>query len=62
MIDFDDEYATCHHTFVTLCLYPEGPDPAAITERLGIEPTSWQRKGELDHRTDGPRRIATIDG
>jgi hypothetical protein len=59
---YDDAYATCARTYATLCIYPGDVDPAAITERLGVEPTTWQRRGEVARRTDGPPRAATIDG
>jgi Domain of unknown function (DUF4279) len=43
----DDEYPTCAKTYATLRIYPGDIDPSAITERLGIEPSSWQRRGEI---------------
>jgi hypothetical protein len=42
----EDEYPTCAQTFVTLRIYPERLDPTEVTARLGIEPSSWQRRGE----------------
>jgi hypothetical protein len=40
------DYPTCERTFATLCIYPESLDPAEVTNRLRIEPTEWQRRGE----------------
>ena len=42
---YDDDYGTCARTYATLLIYPVRTDPATITERLGITPSSWQRKG-----------------
>jgi hypothetical protein len=42
-----DEYPTCARTFVTLRIYPESLDPDEVTARLGIQPTSWQRRGQV---------------
>ena len=48
MVEYDDEYATCARTYATLCVYPPAEvDPAEVTARLGLEPTSSQRRGEL---------------
>ncbi|AMV38352.1 DUF4279 domain-containing protein [Planctomyces sp. SH-PL62] len=59
----DDEYPTCARTYATLCIHPNGIDPVEITRRLGLDPSSWQRRGALSSRTDGgPPRLATIDG
>jgi hypothetical protein len=43
----DDDYPSCARTYATLRIYPEHLDPLYLTERLGIEPSSWQRKGEI---------------
>lgn len=42
---YDDDYGTCARAHATLLIYPVRTDPEAITGRLGIEPSSWQRKG-----------------
>jgi hypothetical protein len=55
---YDDHYATCAKTYATLAI--THMDPSTITERLGIEPTDSQRKGELI-RPDSTR-IAHFDG
>lgn len=60
--EYDDEYGTCAQTYATLCIYPGEIDPTAVTERLGIEPSSWQRQGELPQRDDRPPRAATLNG
>ena len=43
---YDDGYATCERTLATLRVYGDDLDPAVLTERLGIAPTSSQKKGE----------------
>jgi hypothetical protein len=43
-IMYDDDYGTCADTYASLLIYPVRTDPAAITGRLGIEPSMWQRK------------------
>ncbi|QEH32954.1 hypothetical protein OJF2_14460 [Aquisphaera giovannonii] len=58
----DDEYPTCARTYATLRVYPGDIDPAAITDRLGIEPSSWQRRDEAARRAGGPPRLATVNG
>ncbi|WP_425615793.1 DUF4279 domain-containing protein [Anatilimnocola sp. NA78] len=40
------DYPTCERTYITLRIYPESLDPSDVTARLGIEPSSWQRRGE----------------
>ena len=57
---YDDGYPTCAKTYSTLLIYPGEIDPAVITDRLGIEPSSWQRRGEVAERADRPPRVATI--
>ena len=44
---YDDEYPTCDETHVSLRIYSEETPPASITERLGVEPTSIQHKGQV---------------
>jgi hypothetical protein len=62
-IMFDDEYPTCAKTYATLLIYPDDMDPAGITESLRIEPSSWQRRGEVTQtRASSPPRVATING
>lgn len=59
---YDDTYATCARTYAILLIYPGEIDPAAVTDRLGIEPSSWQRRGEFAVRTGrpGPKRVAPL--
>jgi hypothetical protein len=53
---YDDDYATCARTYVTLCVYPPAEmDPAEVTGRLGLEATSSHRIGEL--RPVSTRRV-----
>jgi hypothetical protein len=40
------DYPTCAGTYATLRVYSESLDPSEMTNRLGIEPTDWQRHGE----------------
>jgi hypothetical protein len=62
-MDYDDEYPTCYRTYATLLVYPGDTDPAVITERLGIEPSCWQRRGEVvQRRADWPPKVAPING
>jgi hypothetical protein len=51
---YNDEYPTCARTYATLRLYPGEIDPSSVTQRLGIEPTEWQRSGELWLRSGRP--------
>jgi hypothetical protein len=60
---YDDDYGTCARSYATLLTYPDGTDPTSITERLGIIPSSWQRRGEpIASSLHQPPRIAEIDG
>ena len=59
---YDDDYPTCARTYATLLIYTGNIDPSSVTERLGIEPTSWQRRGEPTHQVDRPSRIAPLSG
>ena len=58
----DDDYPTCAKTYATLCIYPGDTDPTAITDRLGIEPSNWQRLGEVMQRAGRPPNVALING
>jgi Domain of unknown function (DUF4279) len=60
---YDDDYGTCARTYATLLIYPVRTDPEAITQRLGMEPSSWQRRGEpTTYNSRRPSRVAEIDG
>lgn len=59
---YDDGYPTCARTYATLCVYPGDVDPDAVTARLGLAPSSWQRRGEASGRPDRPPRVATLNG
>src|SRR4051812_35833881 len=59
---YDDDYATCAKTHATLLIYPGDIDPVVVTERLGIEPTCWQRRGEVIPRPGRPPKIAPVSG
>ena len=62
MYDYDDDYETCARTYATLCIYPGEIDPDAVTERLGIEPSGWQRRGETSHASGRMPTVATLNG
>lgn len=58
--DYDDSYPTCYETHATFRLFHEQLDPSRISERLGLEPTSQQRRGEHLHpdpRHDVPAMV-----
>jgi Domain of unknown function (DUF4279) len=60
---YDDDYGTCARTYATLLIYPVRTEPEAITQRLGIGPSSWQRRGEpTAYSLRRPSRVAEIDG
>jgi Domain of unknown function (DUF4279) len=58
----DDEYPTCAKTYATLRVYPGDIDPAVVTDRLGIEPSRWQRRGGVTERAGRPPKVAPING
>jgi hypothetical protein len=60
--EYDDEYGTCRTTYATLRIYPGEIDPTEVTDRLGIEPSSWQRRGEAIQGRDGPPKVASLNG
>ena len=45
-MEYDDNYATCEDTSVTLRIFADEIMPQEITERLGSEPSFIQVKGE----------------
>ena len=50
LVEYHDDYATCHSTYATLCIYPpETGDPAALSEKLGLRPSRTQVHGEEVH-------------
>lgn len=59
---YNDDYPTCARTYATLIVYPEAMDPAEVTERLGIEPSRWQRRGETILLTGPPPTVAPLNG
>jgi Domain of unknown function (DUF4279) len=58
---YDDDYPTCEETHATLRIYPGDIEPQTITERLRIEPSHWQRCGEVPSGTKS-KRPAKING
>lgn len=55
---YNAEYPTCERTVASLRVYSGEIDPRSLSHRLGIEPTSLQRKGE--RRTNSLGRTRTI--
>jgi len=48
IFDYNDSYPTCHTTYATLCIYlPDTSDPNTLSEKLGIQPSRTQVKGEV---------------
>ena len=58
----NDDYPTCTRTYATLRIYPEHLDPLYLTERLGIQPSSWQRKGEIRNPSSKVLRAYSLHG
>lgn len=54
-----NDYPTCQRTYATLRIYPGQLDPTEVTSRLGIEPSSFQRRGET---TSAGARQARLHG
>jgi Domain of unknown function (DUF4279) len=51
---YDDEYPSCRSTYATLrILCPGDAAPETVTQRLGVEPTRTQRRGEKIDKTVG---------
>jgi len=57
----EDEDPTCAQTYATLRIYPERLDPTEVTARLGIAPSSWQRRGEVPNPGSKRPLPATLD-
>jgi hypothetical protein len=49
-------------TRATLRIYPERFEPEEVTKRLGIEPSSWQRRGEPWKSAVTPNRVYPLHG
>ncbi|MHC5539745.1 DUF4279 domain-containing protein [Singulisphaera rosea] len=58
----DDESEMSVETFATFRVYPGEMDPSMITDRLRLQPSSWQRQGELVFSSRRPPRPAPING
>lgn len=54
-----DDDPPCARTDATLLIRPGEIDPPEITARLGIGPSSWQRRGEVVERVGCPPWAAT---
>ena len=53
-MEYIDDYGTCEGTYATLCIYTRAIDPAVVTESLCVQPSKWQRVGELSYDVDAP--------
>jgi hypothetical protein len=61
--DIDDDYRTCAETYATLRVYSDDVDPDEITSIIGVEPTSYFRKGEArTKRLDVKNRHHKMNG
>ncbi len=59
---YNDDYPTCYRTYATLIIYPGDTDPEEISERLGLEPSRSQRRGEDLNPAGRTPRIAPLNG
>lgn len=59
---YDDAYGSCERTYAELRIYSGSMDPDAISGRLGITPTSVQRKGERKTNSLGRSREVPLNG
>lgn len=57
----EDDYPTCHETYVTLRVYHDSADPDAVSSALGLAPSSTQRVGE-QHESRGVVRTYRLAG
>jgi len=46
--EYNDEYATCAETYVTLIVRSPAGDPDRVTELLALQPTKSHRSGEFN--------------
>lgn len=58
---YDDAYGTCERTAVKLRIHPGEMVPELVTRRLGVEPTSTQKVGEVFRNSLGRERTAPIN-
>lgn len=54
----DDNYPSCERTYAELTIATGDLDPSVVSERLHVQPTSTQQKGEL--RTNSLGRTRTV--
>lgn len=59
---YNDGYETCERTLAELRIYGDHLDPEEVTERLQLEPTTIQRKGEVVTNSLGRQRVVKIGG
>lgn len=55
---YKDDYPTCEKTYATLRIYHDELDPYVVSSRLGLTPSTSQKKGQ----TLGPNRVAPLGG
>lgn len=57
-MEYIDDFGACERTYATLCVYTQAVDPAVVTESLCVQPSNWQRVGELPTTAPkNPRRM-----
>jgi hypothetical protein len=54
---YNDEYPTCEATYATLRVYPGEIDPESVTQRLGVAPSSFQRRGDITSKSSRARPV-----
>lgn len=59
MTPINDEYPTCERTEATLAIY--NIDPDLVSKKIGVSPTSTQKKGIPKVMPNGSLHIGTID-
>lgn len=59
---YNDSYETCERTLAELRIYGNDLEPREVTERLGVEPTSSQRKDDSVTSSLGRRRTFKAGG
>jgi hypothetical protein len=55
---YDDDFPSCEETRATLLVYPGSIDPQEVSDRLGLEPTSSGRRGDVVISSAGRTRQA----
>lgn len=61
-MEYQDDYATCGETYVTLRVYPGEVTPLQVTEQLGLEPSETQTRGAVVTNKRGRTRTVKLHG